>query len=254
MRQINIKEMYNAGVHLGSSVKKLNPKMKPYIMCTHEGIAIIDILKTYTRLFRITLFLKKVIATEGYWVLFVGTQKAIAPLIAEIATKCSSYYINERWKGGFLTNFKTMKGTPPRIQSWDSRGGSWSDLSNSAKRYSDKKKEESISGSVENRTSNELTSLPDLVILVGQEKGLKVIKECQKLNIPVITILDSDGDPEKTSLFIPANDDSQSSVELILRHLGQSILIGRLFFDKKTARTNWTERQGKPTRFESRRS
>nr|UIB38927.1 ribosomal protein S2 [Trentepohlia sp. YN1317] len=109
MKQINLKEMYNAGVHLGSSVKKLNPKMKPYIMCTHDGIAIIDILKTYTRLFRITLFLKKVIATEGYWVLFVGTQKSIAPLIAEIATKSSSYYINERWKGGFLTNFKTVK-------------------------------------------------------------------------------------------------------------------------------------------------
>lgn len=84
--------------------------------------------------------------------------------------------------------------------------------------------------------SNLLNNLPDLVIIVGQEKELKAIKECQKLNIPTITILDSDGDPEKTSLFIPANDDSSSSVEFILKHLGQSILVGRLLYDKKNAR------------------
>ena len=85
--------------------------------------------------------------------------------------------------------------------------------------------------------SNELNSLPDLVIIVGQEKELKAIKECQKLNIPTITILDSDGDPEKTSLFIPANDDSRSSVEFILKHLGESILISRLLYEKKTRAT-----------------
>ena len=221
MKQINLKEMYKAGVHLGSSVKKLNPKMKPYIMCTHDGIAIIDILKTYTRLFRITLFLKKVIATEGYRVLFVGTQKSIASLIAEIATKSSSYYINERWKGGFLTNFKTMKGQN----------------SNSAKNdyLKTRSKREKDNVSQQYFESNELNNLPDLVIIVGQEKELKAIKECQKLNIPTITILDSDGDPEKTSLFIPANDDSRSSVEFILKHLGQSILVGRLLYDKKNA-------------------
>nr|YP_010261000.1 ribosomal protein S2 [Trentepohlia sp. BN17]UIB38754.1 ribosomal protein S2 [Trentepohlia sp. BN17] len=216
MKQINLKEMYNAGVHLGSSVKKLNPKMKPYIMCTHDGIAIIDILKTYTRLFRITLFLKKIIANEGYQVLFVGTQRSIAPLIAEIATKSSSYYINERWKGGFLTNFKTVK---------DSRSSRQQDSL-----------EQNQSG-----FSNELNSLPDLVIIVGQEKELKAIKECQKLNIPTLTILDSDGDPDKTSLFIPANDDSQSSVEFILKHLGQSILIGRLLYDKKKTKYGFQE-------------
>lgn len=211
--------MYNAGVHLGSSVKKLNPKMKPYIMCTHDGIAIIDILKTYTRLFRVALFLKKVIATEGYQILFVGTQKSIAPLIAEIAAKSSSYYINDRWKGGFLTNFKTMKG-----QNSAKPRGSRSEIGGPGR-------------------SNELTGLPDLVIIVGQEKELKAIKECQKLNIPTITILDSDGDPDKTSLFIPANDDSRSSVEFILRHLGQSILVGRLIYDKKnTSRAQISDR------------
>nr|UIB38806.1 ribosomal protein S2 [Trentepohlia sp. YN1242] len=219
--------MYNAGVHLGSSVKKLNPKMKPYIMCTHDGIAIIDILKTYTRLFRISLFLKKVIATEGYRVLFVGTQKSIAPLIAEIATKSSSYYINERWKGGFLTNFRTMKGQ--------------TSLNANKKNFSRNETigETNIDKNENSNTqlfqSNELSSLPDLVILVGQEKELKAIKECQKLNIPTITILDSDGDPEKTTLFIPANDDSRSSVEFILKHLGQSILVGRLLYDKKNS-------------------
>lgn len=229
MKQINLKEMYNAGVHLGSSVKKLNPKMKPYIMCTHDGIAIIDILKTYTRLFRITLFLKKVIATEGYRVLFVGTQKSIAPLISEIAIKSSSYYINERWKGGFLTNFKTMKGQ---------NSSNFTKNSNTSIENSEKSNTQSFE-------SNELNSLPDLVIIVGQEKELKAIKECQKLNIPTITILDSDGDPEKTSLFIPANDDSRSSVEFILNHLGQSILVGRLLYDKNTRATFSTKKSSR---------
>ncbi len=235
MKQINLKEMYNAGVHLGSSVKKLNPKMKPYIMCTHDGIAIIDILKTYTRLFRITLFLKKVIATEGYRVLFVGTQKSIAPLIAEIATKSSSYYINERWKGGFLTNFKTMKGQNSRKDyNTNSENSEKKNTQLFEARPTRRDRELADRASPE---SNELNSLPDLVIIVGQEKELKAIKECQKLSIPTITILDSDGDPEKTSLFIPANDDSRSSVEFILKHLGQSILVGRLLYDKNTRTT-----------------
>lgn len=99
--------------------------------------------------------------------------------------------------------------------------------------------------SLESFASNELNSLPDLVIIVGQEKELKAIKECQKLNIPTITILDSDGDPEKTSLFIPANDDSRSSVEFILKHLGQSILIGRLLYDKKKTRVTPLSKQKK---------
>nr|YP_010261193.1 ribosomal protein S2 [Cephaleuros karstenii]UIB39134.1 ribosomal protein S2 [Cephaleuros karstenii] len=209
MKQINFKEMYNAGVHLGSSIKTINPKMKPYIMCTHDGIAIIDILKTYTRLFRVTLFLKKVIATEGYQVLFVGTQKSIAPLIADIATKSSSPYINKGWsascEGEKEEKFRKQSRTTPLT------------------------KTEEITKLTH---VTKLTSLPDIVIIVGQQKELKAVKECEKLNIPTITILDSDGDPEKTSLFIPANDDSWTSVEFILKHLGHSILVGRLLYDK----------------------
>uniref|UniRef100_UPI003001B277 ribosomal protein S2 n=1 Tax=Cephaleuros diffusus TaxID=1519597 RepID=UPI003001B277 len=217
MKQINFKEMYNAGVHLGSSVKTINPKMKPYIMCTHDGIAIIDILKTYT-----------LIATEGYQVLFVGTQKSIAPLIADIATKSSSPYINKRWKGGFLTNFKTMKGQTKNVShpitSIKEQGG---EKFGKGSRISPLTKSEEITKLTH---AIELSNLPDIVIIVGQQKELKAFH--QKLNIPIITILDSDGDPEKTSLFIPANDDSWTSVEFILKHLGHSILVGRLLYDK----------------------
>lgn len=141
-----------------------------------------------------------------------------------------------------MTNFKTVKGQvslnsgSPRTQNTSESQDSVSKIRSSelnpvnelqvkdkgqtSKNFSDDLSTEGF--------SNELTSLPDLVIIVGQEKESKAIKECQKLNIPTITILDSDGDPEKTSLFIPANDDSRSSVEFILKHLGQSILIGRL--------------------------
>ena len=241
MKQIRLKEMFDSGCHLGTNVKNLNPKMRPYIMSVHDGIAIIDILKTYTRLFRITLFLKKVIATEGYRVLFVGTQKSIAPIIASVATKSSSNYINDRWKGGFLTNFKTMK----------------KNENNLSEKYS--KKEENakirVGSQLENSSKHssvglELNTLPDIVIIVGQNKEMKAIKECKKLKIPTITILDSDGDPSLTNLFIPANDDSSFSVECILKHIGQAILLGRYLYDqkKKTNRMQISSRKSSSPR------
>uniref|UniRef100_UPI003001421D ribosomal protein S2 n=1 Tax=Cephaleuros lagerheimii TaxID=2738443 RepID=UPI003001421D len=184
MKQINFKEMYSAGVHLGSSVKTINPKMKPYIMCTHDGIAIIDILKTYT-----------LIATEGYNVLFVGTQKSIAPLIADIAIKSSSPYINKRWKVASIpqSSFLSSSSIERNENKNFGKGSKALPLTNS----------EEITKST---STIELLTLPDIVIIVGQQKELKAFHE--KLMIPTITILDSDGDPEKTSLFIPANDDS----------------------------------------------
>lgn len=223
----------------------------------------IDLSKqTYTRLFRITLFLKKVIATDGYKVLFVGTQKSIAPIIAEIANKTYSDYVNERWKGGFLTNYKTMKKsekapaahlsknqlqTNPESSQELIKNGDSSPLSNQMKQTNNdnrrnfnnkyeiqiRENQSNLQKNPQFRESNELSSLPDLVIIVGQQKELKAIKECQKLNIPMITILDSDGDPSLTSLFIPANDDSRLSVEFILSHIGQSILVGRLLYENK---------------------
>ena len=237
MKEIRLKEMFDCGCHLGTNIKNINPKMRPYIMSVHDDIAIIDILKTYTRLFRITLFLKKVIATEGYRVLFVGTQKSVAPIIASVATRSSSNYINERWKGGFLTNFKTMKKN-------ENRGieKSYKNEENAKIRVGSLARSTSIQSSDSLKNSSvglELNTLPDIVIIVGQHKEMKAIKECKKLNIPTITILDSDGDPSLTNLFIPANDDSSSSVECILKPIGGAVLLGKYLYDqkKKTNRT-----------------
>ena len=234
MKQIRLKEMFDCGCHLGTNIKNINPKMRPYIMSVHDGIAIIDILKTYTRLFRISLFLKKVIATQGYRVLFVGTQKSIAPIIASIATKSSSNYINERWKGGFLTNFKTMKKNENRFSEKDGKNEENSKTTKLENLGSEKTEPKLTS-----KVGLEFNTLPDIVIIVGQDKEMKAIKECKKLNIPTITILDSDGDPSLTNLFIPANDDSSSSVECILKHIGQAVLLGRYLYDqnRKTNRT-----------------
>lgn len=249
-KQIRLKEMFDCGCHLGTNMKNINPKMRPYIMSVHDGIAIIDILKTYTRLFRITLFLKKVIATEGYRVLFVGTQKSIAPIIASIATKSYSNYVNERWKGGFLTNFKTMKKNENRSTSSSVKEPItlFPDKSENTPSAAKKGRSgETSSIQDENqKTAAGLDSntLPDIVIIVGQDREMKAIKECKKLNIPTITILDSDGDPSLTNLFIPANDDSSSSVECILKHIGQAVLLGRYLYNqkKKTNRTQTSSR------------
>ena len=237
MKQIRLKEMFDCGCHLGTNIKNINPKMRPYIMSVHDGIAIIDILKTYTRLFRISLFLKKVIATQGYRVLFVGTQKSIAPIIASIATKSSSNYINERWKGGFLTNFKTMKKNENRFSEKDSKNQQNSKTTKLENLSHEKTEPKSTS-----TVGLEFNTLPDIVVIVGQDKEMKAIKECKKLNIPTITILDSDGDPSLTNLFIPANDDSSASVECILKHIGQAVLLGRYLYDqnRKTNRRQFS--------------
>ena len=232
MKQIRLKEMFDCGCHLGTNIKNINPKMRPYIMSVHDGIAIIDILKTYTRLFRISLFLKKVIATQGYRVLFVGTQKSIAPIIASIATKSSSNYINERWKGGFLTNFKTMKKNENSFAEKDYKNEENSNITKLRVAQRENFNHEKIESKSTSKIGLEFNTLPDIVIIVGQDKEMKAIQECKKLNIPTITILDSDGDPSLTNLFIPANDDSSSSVECILKHLGQAVLLGRYLYDQ----------------------
>lgn len=160
-----------------------------------------------------------------------------------------------------MTNFKTVKGQTTANSKSSSRQNVLEPLNQTSKnefletnsKINSENKIGSIKNNIQLLESNELTSLPDLVIIVGQEKELKAIKECQKLNIPTITILDSDGDPEKTSLFIPANDDSRSSVEFILKHLGQSILVGRLLYDKKKTRVIPESKQKRQTSNFSRR-
>jgi small subunit ribosomal protein S2 len=222
---LTVKEMLEAGVHFGHQVKRWNPKMKPYIFGTRNGMHIIDVIKTRILLQKICDFLQENVNKETQ-ILFVGTKIQAASVIEEMAIKSSSYYVNQRWLGGMLTNWKTIKTCIQRLKEIESleennflNNYSKKDIAKLRKR---KEKLQRYFGGMKT-----MERLPDLVILVGQPKELNAIRECQKLNIKTITILDTNCDPSLTNLFIPANDDSIKSIRLILNELSTAIATNR---------------------------
>lgn len=220
-----VQQMVYAGVHFGHQRRQLNPKMASYIYTEKDNLQIIDLFKTYCYLKKSYIFLFNE-CSKGKRVLFIGTKKHVAKCIEQIAIDCDSWYINKRWSGGFLTNWETMRKSILKIQKKDAF------ISKSKKenaRINRQKKHllKYLSG------VKTMFKLPDIIIIVGQQKEMNAVKECQKLKIPSLTILDTNCDPALTDYFIPANDDSVASVNFILTKLGQAIKKGRAEFQKK---------------------
>lgn len=209
-----IQSMLEAGVHFGHQVGRWNPKMAPYIYEEKNGIHVLDLVQTVKDLNTAKGVLKK-----SKNVLFVGTKPQIAPIIQTVAEKAGGHYVNTRWIGGLLTNWTTMSmclkkmnGLELRLQEdLASQGFSKKEVLQLKKQRDRLHK---FFGGLRN-----LSGLPDLVVIVGQPHETNAVLECQKLNIPTITLLDSNCDPTLSSYGIPANDDSTRSVELILHQL-----------------------------------
>nr|YP_009538725.1 ribosomal protein S2 [Lepocinclis ovum]AYQ93735.1 ribosomal protein S2 [Lepocinclis ovum] len=215
---INLEDMLNSSVHLGHPVKQWNPKMAAYIYGERNGIHLIDIVQTMICLAKTNEFLLKS-AKENKTFLFVGTKKQFNSVINSCAESSGSFYITQRWLGGTLTNWLTIKGCINKLKLLEK-----ADDENKLT-----KKETLILKKRKNRLERflagikNMNKLPDVVILVGQIKDLNAVKECLKLKIPLISILDTNCDPNLTDLIIPANDDSVSSISLILNDLCNSI-------------------------------
>lgn len=216
-----IDEMVKTGVHFGHQAKKWNPKMAPYIYAEKNGIHIIDLIQTY-------FFLKKTIkfltaeAAQGKTFLFVGTKKQASRLIAKVALSCDSYYVNQRWLGGMLTNWKTIKTSIEKLnqlQTLDLSNYSKKEIANFRK---EKERLQKYLGGLKN-----MASIPDVVIIVGQPDEINAVRECQKLGLRSVTILDTDCDPSLADLFVPANDDSVASLQLILTEFVDAIQKGQ---------------------------
>lgn len=199
--------MMSAGVHFGH--KEKNPKMMPYIYTEKDNLQIIDLLQTYKYLRNAYQFLFDA-CKNGQQVLFVGTKKHIAKCVEQTALECNSWYINKRWLGGLLTNLNTICMFPTS-----------QNTKNLEKR---KKRIKKYLGGVQT-----MSKLPDIVIIVGQQKEMNAVRECKKLKIPSLTILDTNCDPSLTDLFIPANDDSLASVNFILNQLSKAIKEGKKY-------------------------
>lgn len=206
--------MLESGVHFGHQVGRWNPKMAPYIYEDKNGIHILDLVQTVEELEKARQALKR-----AKNVLFVGTKPQIAPLIEAAAQQCNGHYVNTRWIGGLLTNWTTMSMCLQKLKMLDAQ------LAEDPQAQGLSKKDVLMLKKQRDRLNKffggmrNLTTLPDLVVIVGQPHERNAVSECQKLDIPTITLLDSNCDPTVSKYGIPANDDSTRSVEFILTRL-----------------------------------
>nr|QUE29824.1 ribosomal protein S2 [Erythrotrichia carnea] len=224
MAVVTLADLLEAGVHFGHQSQRWNPKMFPYIYTERNGIHIIDLVQTAQLLTEAHTFIKES-ASEGKKFLFVGTKRQAAGIIAEEAERCNSFYVNQRWLGGMLTNWVTIKSRVDRLKSLERKEAA-GELERLGKKEASmlRKELEKLRkhlGGIKN-----MNSLPDVVIVVDQKKELTAIQECIKLGIPTICILDTNANPDLVEIPIPANDDAIRSLKLILSRLSDAICEG----------------------------
>ncbi len=225
-----IKKMIYAGMHFGHQKKNWNPKMAPYIYTEKNGIHIIDLIQTYTHFQQVCSFLTEA-AAQNKTFLFVGTKKQGAKLVAKAALRCDSFYVNQRWLGGMLTNWKTIKTSLNKLVELErqEKAGEFLNFSKkeAANLIKEKDRLQKYLGGLKG-----MKKLPDIVIIVGQTEEIHAVYECKKLGIASVTILDTDCDPSLADLFIPANDDSIASLQFILTGFLESIKNGQILSKK----------------------
>ena len=218
---INLAQLLDAGVHFGHKAYRWNPKMFPYIYTERNNIHILDLVQTAQLLKRANAYIEKA-ALEGKTFLFIGTKRQASALIAEQATNCNSYYVNHRWLGGMLTNWVTLKSRIERFKTLEQQevDGVFDLLpkKEASLRLKDLEKLRKHLNGIKN-----MTKLPDVAIIVDQNREMTAIQECRKLGIPIISILDTNCDPDLVDIPIPGNDDAVRSIKLILSSFKNTI-------------------------------
>ena len=224
MPSISMKELLEAGVHFGHQTKRWNPKMKEYIFGERNGIYIIDLQKTL-KLFKDSMRYVGEMAAQGKTVLFVGTKRQAQEAIAEEAGRCQQYYINNRWLGGLLTNFATVKQSIKRLRELEtmSTEGTWG--SRSKKEISRLERErkhlsQNLAG------IKDMPGLPDLLFVVDSSKESIAVKEARRLNIPVVAVVDTNCDPDEVDYVIPGNDDALRAIKLFTSKIADAVIEG----------------------------
>nr|YP_009367465.1 ribosomal protein S2 [Sarcinofilum mucosum]ARK14436.1 ribosomal protein S2 [Sarcinofilum mucosum] len=238
---LTLEQMVAAGMHFGHQARKWNPKMKPYIYAQKSSIHIIDLISTYTHLNQATKFLIDS-TSVGQKVLFVGTKKQASQLIAKAALESDSFYVNEKWLGGQLTNWQTIKLSIQKLKSLETRERHGFMDRLPKKEAALLKKEKAKLGKYLNGIKN-MENIPDIVIIIGQSEEINAVKECRKLGLRTITILDTDCDPSLADLIIPANDDSISSIKLLLNEFVEAIKKGQQNYAEKLLVSSENQKQ-----------
>lgn len=221
---VSLDELLESGAHFGHQARRWNPKMFPFIYTERNGIHIIDLVQTAQLLTEACVFIKNS-AQQGKRFLFLGTKRQAASIIAEEALRSKSFYVNQRWLGGMLTNWLTIRSRVDRLHELEAaeKSGLLNRLPKkeaSGCRKELEKLKKHLNG------IKHMTKLPDLIIVVDQKRETTAIQECIKLGIPTICILDTNCNPEIVDIPIPANDDAIKSIKLIVSKIADSIIEG----------------------------
>jgi small subunit ribosomal protein S2 len=220
-----MKELLEAGVHFGHQTKRWNPKMRDYIFGQRNGIYIVDLQKTI-RNFKEALNFVRDISEDGKTILFVGTKKQAQDIVRDYALRSESSYVNQRWLGGLLTNFAVVRGSVEKLKELEEmkEDGRWDLLSKKEQSRQEKvlrKLQKNLGGL---KTMNEV---PGAMFVIDSSREDIAIAEARKMNVPIVAIVDTNGDPDEIDYPIPGNDDAVRAIELFSSKIAESIVEGK---------------------------
>ncbi len=221
MAVVSLAQMLEAGVHFGHQTRRWNPKMSKYIYTDRNGVHIIDLVQTAQLMEEAFNYVRSA-SEKGQKFLFVGTKRQAAGIIQQEAARCGAYYVNQRWLGGMLTNWTTIKSRVDRLKELERMQASGEIDLRPKKEASVLRRElerlQKYLGGIKN-----MRKVPDVVVIVDQKREYNAILECQRLGIPMISLLDTNCDPDYADIPIPANDDAIRSIKLIVGRLADAI-------------------------------
>ncbi len=224
MRKIDLMKLIESGAHFGHLTRRWNPKMKPYIFMEKNGIHIIDLKKTLFELEKAAEALRA-IAAEGKKILFVGTKKQAKNILEVEARKCDAHWVSERWLGGMLTNFSTIRKSIKRLHNIEKSetDGTFDKITKKERLFLTREKDKlkKVLEGIEN-----MSRLPGAMFVVDIKKESIAVKEAKRLGIPVFAIVDTNCDPDPIDYVIPANDDAVKTIELIINYVSDATLEG----------------------------
>lgn len=225
MPVVSLAQLLESGVHFGHQTRRWNPRMSPYIYTARNGVHIIDLVQTAQLMEEAYTYMRNA-SEKGQKFLFIGTKRQAAGIVAQEASRCGAYYVNQRWLGGMLTNWATIKTRVDRLKELERREESGAlDLlpkkEASVLRRELEKLQKYLGG------IKAMRKIPDVVVIVDQKREYNAVQECQKLGIPIVSLLDTNCDPDVVDIPVPANDDAIRSIKLIVGRLADAIYEGR---------------------------
>ena len=231
MAYLTMKQLLEAGVHFGHQTKRWNPKMKSYIFGARNGIYIIDLQQT-VKMFKDAYEIVKDVASKGGRVLFVGTKKQAHNAIVSAAEKCEMDYVDQKWLGGLLTNFATVKKSLDRLKKLDAEKEATGDKMAVTKKESIMLEKERLRLEKSLGGLRNMSKIPSVIFVVDSKKEAIAVKEGRKLGIPVVAVVDTNCDPDEVDHIIPGNDDAIRAIDLFSNAIAEATIEGRAIYEE----------------------